>query len=146
MKGTSLSMQCPQTLISAKRLEGSGCARLVTLSVCLSLCVSLFYFAPFSGLKLTSVHSRDLSPLNVALFFKSKLFWRKSEWNFDRNCSDLRGHRPVMSLNGLARDLLARGTLYQTCHSHCSCVGFFLRVVLYGCGLAECFPFQHIVS
>ena len=36
----------------------------VTLSVC--LCVT-FVFAPFSGLKLTSVHSRDdLSPLTAA--------------------------------------------------------------------------------
>ena len=31
----------------------------------------------------------------------------------------------AQSLNGLARDFLARGTLYQSCHSRCSCVGFF---------------------
>ena len=34
----------------------------------------------------------------------------------------------AQSLNGLARDLLdlsARVTLYQSCHSRCSCVGFF---------------------
>ena len=56
----------------------------VTLSVCLSVChFSILEKEPFSGLKLTPVHSR--SPLNVALFFKSKLFWRKSEWNFGRS-------------------------------------------------------------
>ena len=31
----------------------------------------------------------------------------------------------AQSLNGLARDVLAHGTLYQSCHSRCSCVGFF---------------------
>ena len=31
----------------------------------------------------------------------------------------------AQSLNGLALDLLARETLYQSCHSRCSCVGFF---------------------
>ena len=70
---------------------------------------SILEKAPFSGLKLTSVYilGDDLSPLNVALFLKSKLFWRKSEWNFSRNCSDTRG------TDGLARDLLAYGTLYH---------------------------------
>ena len=71
----------------------------VTLSVCQSVChFSILEKAPFSRLKLTSVYilGDDLSPLNVALFFKSKLFWRKSEWNFGRYCSDVRGHRPVI--------------------------------------------------
>ena len=43
----------------------------VTLSVCQSVSLSLLILekAPFSGLKLTSVHlGDDLSPLNVALF------------------------------------------------------------------------------
>ena len=31
----------------------------------------------------------------------------------------------AQSLNGLACDLLAHGTLYQSCHLRCSCVGFF---------------------
>ena len=31
----------------------------------------------------------------------------------------------AQSLNGLARDLLARRTLYQSCHWRCACVGFF---------------------
>ena len=71
----------------------------VTLSVCQSVChFSILEKAPFSGLKLTSVYilGDDLSPLNVAVFLKSKLFWRKSEWNFDRYCSDVCGHRPVI--------------------------------------------------
>ena len=89
--------------------------------------------APFSGLKLTSVQfnlGEDLSP-NVALVLKSKLFWRKNEWNFGRNCSDLRGQ--PQSLNGLAHDILARVTLYQSCHSCCSCIDFF---PLHSCRLA----------
>ena len=65
----------------------------------LSVChFSILEKAPISGLKLTLVYilGDDLSPLNVALL-KSKLFWRKSEWNFGRNCSDLLlGHRPVI--------------------------------------------------
>ena len=66
----------------------------VTLSVTL---FSILEKAPFSGLKLTSVYILgDLSALNVALFFKSKLLWRKSEWNFGHNCSDVRGQRPVI--------------------------------------------------
>ena len=51
----------------------------------------------------------DLSPLNVALFFLK--IEAKSEWNFGHN---LRG--PQL-LNRLARELLACGTLYQSCHS-----------------------------
>ena len=69
----------------------------VTLSVCKSVChFSILEKVPFSGLKLTSVYilGDDLSPLNVAVFFKSTLFWRKSEWNFGHNCSDLRGPTP----------------------------------------------------
>ena len=59
---------------------------------------SILEKAPFSGLKLTSVYvlGDDLSALNVALFLKLKLFWRKSEWNFGRNCSAIRGQRPVI--------------------------------------------------
>ena len=56
--------------------------------VCLSVChFSILEKAPILGLKFTSVYilGDDLSPLNVALFLKSKLFWRKSEWNFGRN-------------------------------------------------------------
>ena len=32
---------------------------------------------------------------------------------------------PPSSLNGLARDLLTLVVLYQSCHSRCSCAGFF---------------------
>ena len=39
----------------------------------------------------------------------------------------------AQSLNGLACDLIAHGTLYQSCHSRCSCVGFFPSR---SCGLA----------
>ena len=69
----------------------------VTLSVTHSV-FSILEKAPFSGLKITSVYilGDNLSALNVALFKKSKQFWRKSEWNFGRNCSDVRGQRPVI--------------------------------------------------
>ena len=56
----------------------------VTLSVSLSVCQSVCHFsilekAPFSGLKLTSVYilGDDLSPLNVALFFKIEAILEK---------------------------------------------------------------------
>ena len=56
----------------------------VTLSVSLSVCQSVCHFsilekAPFSGLKLTSVYilGDNLSPLNVALFFKIKAILEK---------------------------------------------------------------------
>ena len=66
--------------------------------VCQSLHFSILEKVPFAGLKLTSVYilGDDLSALNVALFLKSKLFWRKGEWNFGCNCSDVRGQRPVI--------------------------------------------------
>ena len=69
-----------------------------SLSVCLSVCL-LFYCGRrrFQGWNLQQyILGDDLSVLNVALFWKSKLFWRKSEWNFGRNCSDLLGQRPVI--------------------------------------------------
>ena len=72
----------------------------VTLSVSQSVSLSVCHFsilekAPFLGLKLTPVYilGDDLSPLNVALFGKSKLFWRKSD---GRYCNDVRGHCPVI--------------------------------------------------
>ena len=34
----------------------------------------------------------------------------------------------AQSLNGFARDLLARQTLYQSCHFFGTCVGFFPMV------------------
>ena len=43
-------------------------------------------------------------------------------------------------LNGLARDFLARGTLYQSCHLRC------LRCFLPFEACNDCFPFQEIVS
>ena len=50
----------------------------VTLSVCQSVTLSVCHFlilekAPFSGLKLTSVH--NLSPLNVALFLENRSYF-----------------------------------------------------------------------
>ena len=66
----------------------------VTVVTCLSVCHFLILEkAPLSGLKY--ILGDDLSPLNVALF-ENQAICRKSEWNFGRNCSDLRGHRPVI--------------------------------------------------
>ena len=84
----------------------------VTLSVtvCLSVChFSILEKAPFSGLKLTSAYTvgDDLSPLNVALFFENHSY-------FGEKASGTSAVPAVMyagtaqSLNGLARDLLAR--------------------------------------
>ena len=54
--------------LSAHAREGYS-SHFVCLSVCLSVCFFIVEKAPFSELKLTSVHSRyDLSVLNVALF------------------------------------------------------------------------------
>ena len=62
--------------------------------VCLSLCVSLFYFgeaAVFTDETYISTMyvGDDLSPLNVACFFFNQSYWGKSEWNFSRNCSNV---------------------------------------------------------
>ena len=81
----------------------------VTLSVCLSVRhFSILEKAPISGLKLTSVYilGDDLSFLNRSYF--------------GENASGTSAVTAVMyagtaqSLNSLARDLLARGTLYQS--------------------------------
>ena len=53
----------------------------------------------------------------------------------------------AQSLNGFARDLLAHRTFYQSCHFFGTCVGFFPSCsYIYGRRLADCFPFQQIVS
>ena len=44
--------------------------------------VSLFYLEKVPNL------GDDLSPSNVALKIEA-IFWRKSEWNFGRNCSNV---------------------------------------------------------
>ena len=49
----------------------------------------------------------------------------------------------AQSLNGLARDLLASRTLYQSCHL---CAIRVVISMIYGRRLADCFPFQQIVS
>ena len=84
-----------------KSCQPSACMRervtVDILSVCLSVCLSAFLLwrrRRFQGWNF--ILGDDWSVLNVALFWKSKLFWRKSEWNFGRNCSDLLGHRPVI--------------------------------------------------
>ena len=116
----------------------------VTLSVTLSVChFSILEKAPLSGLKLTSVYilGDDLSPLNVALFENRSYFGEKASGTSAVTAVMYAG--TAQSLNGLAHDLLAHGTLYQSCHLRCSCVGFF---PLRSCRLADCFPFQQIVS
>ena len=95
--------------------------------VCLSVChFSILEKAPISGLKLTSVYivGDDLSPLNVALFLKIEaIVGEKASKTSAVTAVIYSG--TAQSLNGLARDLIAHGTLYQSCHSRCSCVGFF---------------------
>ena len=107
--------------------------RVTVVTLSLSLChFSILEKAPFSGLKLTSVYilCDDLS-------------------YFGEKASGTSAVTAVMyagtahSLNGLACDLLAHGTLYQSCHLRCSCIGFFPS---HSCRLADCFPFQQIVS
>ena len=82
-----------------------------------------------------------LSPLNVALFENRSYFGEKASGTSVVTAVMYAG--TAQSLNGLARDLLACGTLYQSCHLRCSCVGFFPSRT---CRLADCFPFQQIVS
>ena len=91
----------------------------VTLSVC--------HFFDFGegGLNLHQyILGDDFSPLNVALFFENRsYFGEKASGTSVVTAVIYAG--TAQSLNGLARDLLACGTLYQSCHSHCSCVDFF---------------------
>ena len=78
------------------------------LSVCLSVCASLFDFGEGAVFWVETYISSyilgdDLSPLNVALYKKkSKLFWRKSS-----AITAVIYAGTAQSLNGLARDLLA---------------------------------------
>ena len=65
--------------------------------VCVSVCFFIVEKAPFSGLKLTSVHSRwRFKCFKCTTFLKIEAIWGKSEWNFGRNCSDLLGQCPVI--------------------------------------------------
>ena len=109
--------------------------------VCRSVChFSILEKAPISGLKLTSVYilGDDLSPLNVALL---SYFGEKASGTSAVTAVIYSG--TAHSLNSLARDLIAPGTLYQSCHSHCSCVGFFPSS---SCGLAATAFLWQIVS
>ena len=76
----------------------------VTLSVCHFFILEK---APFSGLKLTSVHSRRRFKSFKCTFLKIEAILEKKRVELTR------------------RDLLACGTLYQSCQLRCSCVGFF---------------------
>ena len=113
----------------------------VTLSVCQSVSQSVCHFlilekAPFSGLKLTSVHSRRR--FKSFKCSTSKLFGEKASGTSAVTFSDLLGQRPV--IKRFARDLLACGTLYQSCQLRCSsALVSSLRVGLQACGLLS-FP------
>ena len=90
----------------------------VTLSVCHFFILEK---APFSGLKLTSVHSRRrFKSFKCSTFLKIEAILEKKR--VELRC-DLLGQRPV--IKRFARDLLACVTLYQNCQLRCSCVGFF---------------------
>ena len=93
--------------------------------------MTLFHLekAPFSGLKHTSVYILGyyLSPLSVALFEKRSYFGEKANGTSAVTAVMYAG--TSQSLKGLACDILARGTLYQSSHWRCSCVVFSLLVV-----------------
>ena len=61
-------------------------------------------------------------PCHVSYEFTTP--WRKSEWNFGRNCSDLCGHHPVIKR-------FTKAVIHVNSHS---------------CKLSDCFPFQQTVS
>ena len=109
-----------------------------------TLCVTFWFWRRrrFQGWNLHQyILGDDLSPLNVALSWKSKLFWRKSEWNFGRNCSDLLGQCPV--IKRFSTWSFSMWNPLPKLHLRCSHVGFFpSRSYIYGCRLADCFPFQ----
>ena len=123
--------------LSAHAREGYS-SHFVSLLLCQSVCMSLFHSGEgaVSWLKLTSVYilGDDLSPLNVALFENRSYFGEKASGTSAVTAVMYAG--TAHSLNGLARDLLARGTLYQSCRLHCSCIGFFTS---HSCRLADCF-------
>ena len=80
---------------------------------------------------------------------KKFFFFGPFKWKFREKASGTSAVTAVMYagnaqlLKGLARDLLARRTLYQSCHLRCSYVGFFPSR---SCRLAECLSFQQIYS
>ena len=57
-------------------------------------CTSCFPPNPISPDKTLPSYFAKVLHTALSSFLKSKLFWRKSEWNFGHNCNDLRGHRP----------------------------------------------------
>ena len=79
------------------------------LSTGLLILFSILEKAPFSGLKFTSVYvlGDDLSALNVALFFENRSYFGEKAGGTSAVTAVLYAGN-AQSLNGLARDLLAR--------------------------------------
>ena len=83
--------------------------------------------APFSGLKLTSIHSRCV--LNVALFFENRSYFGEKASGTSAVTAVIYSGT-AQSLNGLAHHLIAHETLYQSCHSRFLALVSSLRVVV----------------
>ena len=85
--------------------------------------------ALFSGLKLTSVYSRRrFKSFKCSTFLKIEAFLEKKASGTSAVTAVIYSGN-AQSLSGLTRDLLASGTLYQSCHLRCSCVGFFIDIL-----------------
>ena len=97
----------------------------VTLSVCQSVChFSILEKAPFSGLKLTSVYILGFKSFKCSTFLKIEVILEKKQVEPGTSAvTAVMYAGTAQSLNSLAHDLLARGTLYQSCNLRC----FFLR-------------------
>ena len=102
--------------VSAHAREGY-CSHFLCQSVCHFLILEK---AIFSVLKLISVHSRWRFKS-----FKCNISYFGVKVSGTSAFTAVTYAATAQSLNGLARDLLASGVLYQSCHLHCSCVGFF---------------------
>ena len=79
-------------------------------------------------------HKLVFNELNIALFENRSYFGEKASGTSAVTAVIYSG--TAQSLNGLARDFIAHGTLYQSCHSGCSCVGFFP----WRLACSDCFP------
>ena len=97
------------------------------------VCLSVFFFivgkVPFSGLNLHQyILGDNLSVLNVALFENRSYFGEKASGTSAVTAVSYSGN--AQSLNGFARDLLARRTLYQSCHFLVPALVSSIRVVI----------------
>ena len=97
-------------------------------TLCLSICLSVYHVFCETYIKCST------------FFLKIEAIWRKNNGRLQR----FTRQRPV--IKWLARDLLAHGILYQSCHLRCSCVVFSFCVdVVAGLQRLLSFPASKLV-